>query len=416
MAEPTLIQIHPRLEVAAVCPKCQSDSSLINDYLFQGIHVLVNCTCNRCTALYYYTLPIAHDAITPIGVSHDGKHAQYDPTAKVWLAQPLINSILQRSVQLSPEIKKKNKQKLKSDVIILNCLDRCFGHSYAKMLNALQLMRDYPDHSLVLLITPNIEWLVPDGVDELWLVPGKMSDMSKYITTLQSFVKAEINKTGRCYLSTAKVFHRLETIDSEPFLRTKRFEISKFNILPPTITFVLREDRYWHANRFDDFINRASIKFKITNYFRWYFVWRQNRLVEKTIRLILKGNPKVRINITGIGSPGGINSGTTDARSTIITEDTERQWCGIYSNSHVIIGVHGSNMMIPTSLAAGFIDIIPAHKIPHLGEDTVVYHTGRQAMLFGRHVDVFASPGLVAEHGLHMLRSNPIRNIIPQSA
>jgi hypothetical protein len=403
MANQSLIQIHPKLEASAACPKCQSESVKSRDYLFQGIHVLVDCTCQQCTTRFFHTLPIAHDAITPISISHDGKHVRYDASAKVWLAQPLIDGLLHESSRLAVEIVKRTRKALTDKIIVLNCLDDCFGHSYAKLLNAQQLLHDYPDHSLILLITPNFEWLVPDGVAELWIVPASMRKMKNYITTLQSFVKTAFNNASQVYLSTAKVFHRLEEINSELFLRTKRFDLSLFDSVPYTITFVLREDRYWHSNKLDNVINLALIKFKIKKNFNSYFVWRQDRLVKKAVRLIINAYPHLKVNITGIGKPGQSDTGVTDLRTDKITSEIERQWCVVYSKSHVVVGVHGSNMLIPTSLAAGFIDILPRHKIPHMGEDTVLHYAGRHAMLLGRHVDVYATPALVAEHAINML-------------
>jgi hypothetical protein len=414
MVTGSLIPLHPDLVASTICPKCKSDTSEKHDYLFQGIHVLVDCTCKQCATRFYYTLPIGHDAITPTAISHDGKHVSYHSSAEAWLAKPLIDSLLNDSSKRQAEISQVILETLKDKVIILNCLDDCFGHAYAKMLNALQLLRDYPDHSLILIITKNLEWLVPGGVSELWIVHESMRNMKYYITTLQEFVKTRVNKTSQYYLSTAKVYHHLHEINSEPFLKTKRFDLSQFGILPYSITFILREDRYWHPTMFDNFINLVSIKLKIKKYFKRYFTWQQDRLVKKVIRLILTDHPGVQINITGIGSFSRMNNGVNDLRVDNITPAIERQWCEIYSRSQVVVGVHGSNMIIPSSLAAGFIEILPRHKIAHLGEDTVLHHTGRTAMLLGRYVDAYAAPGLVAQHVSGMLKFADIDKLMSE--
>src|ERR1041385_4674060 len=212
-----VIPIHPKIEITVSCVKCQSTSVDIHDYLFEGIHVLVDCTCTKCSTVFYHTLPASHDAQTSIAFSKDGKISRFDESARVWLAQPLIDAMT-RPIEHKPEIRKKNLRPLRENIILLNCLDDCFGHSYIKLLNALELMKSYPDRSLVLLITPNFEWLVPDGVDELWIVSGSKSDMRKYIVNLQDFVKTQLNGVQRCDLSVAKVYHDLAKIDSEPFL------------------------------------------------------------------------------------------------------------------------------------------------------------------------------------------------------
>lgn len=383
-----VIPIHPKIEATVRCVKCQSASVDIHDYLFEGIHVLVDCTCKACSTSFYHTLPMGHDAQTPIAFSKDGKMSRFDKSARVWLAKPLIDAVL-RSTGYKPDIQRKNLKPLKESIILLNCIDDCFGHSYAKLLNALRLMKVYSDRSLVLLINPNFEWFVPEGVAEIWIVAGQ------HIPNLQDFVKQQLKSVKRCDLSVAKVYHDLANIDSEPFLKTKSFDIAKFDELPYTVTFVLRDDRYWHANRLDDFINRAFIKMNIQRLFRWYFVWKQGRLVRKTIKRL----DGIHVNI--------IN---TDVKP--ITSQLEKQWCDIYSRSHIVVGVHGSNMLIPTSLAAGFIEILPSHKIAHLGEDVVLRHEGRDAILLGRHVEQYCSPALLTRHIAQALKFGETRRLI----
>jgi hypothetical protein len=389
-----VIRIHPKLEATARCVKCQSTSVDICDYLFEGIHVLAECWCNACSTGFYHTLPTGHDAQTPIAFSRDGSISRFDKSAEVWLARPLIDAMVKKP-EYNPEITRKNLKPLKENIVLLNCLDNCFGHSYAKLLNALQLMKAHPGHSLVLLITQNFEWLVPKGVDELWIVSASMHDMRKHVANLQGFVKQQLTAVKQCDLSVAKVYHDLAAIDSEPFLKTKSFDIAKFDELPRTVTFVLRADRYWLANRLDDFINRVFIKLKIQKSFRAYFIRKQNRLVKKTIDKL----KDVHVNVV-----------RTDTKS--ITPEIEKQWCDLYAKSHLVIGVHGSNMLIPTSLAAGFIEILPSYKIPHLGEDVVLRHDGRDAILLGRHVEQYCSPSLLARHITEALKFSQIRRLI----
>ena len=96
-----------------------------------------------------------------------------------------------------------------------------------------------------------------------------------------------------------------------------------------------------------------------------------------------------------------------DMRSSQITADTEKNWCKIYAQSHVVIGVHGSNMLIPSSLAAGFIELLPRNKIAHLTEDLVLQNSSRYSIFLGRHLDHFASAELVSLHCCSMIKSFP---------
>jgi hypothetical protein len=115
----------------------------------------------------------------------------------------------------------------------------------------------------------------------------------------------------------------------------------------------------------------------------------------------------VNLLAMGLGEKGGLSSFVNDLRTQNPNAAVEREWCEKYANSHVVIGVHGSNMLIPTALAAGFIEILPRHKIPHVTEDLVLQHPSRYAVFLGRHVDHFASADLVARHAISMIRDFP---------
>src|SRR3954471_20797714 len=100
-----VIPIHPNIVATVSCVKCQSPSVDIKDFLFEGIHVLVDCTCRNCSTGFYHTLPAAHDAQTPISFSKDGSVTRFDESARIWLAQPLIDAMLSPSKSIHASIK-----------------------------------------------------------------------------------------------------------------------------------------------------------------------------------------------------------------------------------------------------------------------------------------------------------------------
>lgn len=401
MVKPALIELHPDFKAQATCPQCRSENSNINKHIFQGIHVLIDCTCRSCNSDFFHTLPIAHDSLFPIAFTKNGKAADYPSRAKVWLAEPLISSVIrENSIQLPIE---KLVFEQRDEAILLNCLDDCFGHVYTKLWNAQFLLEAYPDKAVIVLIPENASWLVPKGVCEIWSVKGNLSQMKKCISNLDEFVRDQKSRFLAIYLSTVQVYVDTNKVDFNKFLKMERFDISKFNQHKPTVTFVLREDRFWHTNRVEELLNRLSIKLSLGRFLKELFVWRQNILVKKTIKYLFKKKPHIKINIAGLGNRGMFPSEVRDLRVRKISYKVEQEWCRVYSESHLVIGVHGSNMLIPTSLSAGFIEILPEHKIPHIGEDTVMHHSGRYAMLLGRHVDAFITPGLLSEHIMSML-------------
>ncbi|WP_202856747.1 hypothetical protein [Fulvivirga marina] len=401
MVKTDLIEIMPKPEVSVRCVNCQSQAVDVHGYLFEGIHVLWDCICPNCNTIFYQTLPISHDALFPIAFSKDGLKSNYNKRAEVWLAKPLIHAVT-RNIIIRPAIEIKQFKEF-GEAILLNCLDDCFGHVYAKLWNAQRLLEKYPEKSVIVLIPRKMQWLIPEGVAEVWLVDVRFKEMEKYIANLDDLVKKEMARFSHFYVAVAPVFLDTDKVDDYKFLKVEKFELKQFNDLKPQVTFVLREDRFWHANRMEEFLNRVLIKFKWQRYFRRLLVWRQNKLVKQAIRRIKASSYEISFVITGLGSNGSFGRLAKDRRVDNISVAIEREWCEIYAKSHIVVGVHGSNMLIPTSLAAGFIEILPEYKISHMGEDTVMRYSGRYAMLLGRHVDAFIHPALLAQHVLHML-------------
>ena len=121
-----MIQILPDFKFSVSCPQCSSlVAPLGKDIFFQGIHVLLKCSCSICKLSFYHTLPIGHDIEFPIAFSTTGDRSWFSSKADVWLAKPLIKSIVERDEKEATfklEIFETN-----SAAIILNCLDNCFG-------------------------------------------------------------------------------------------------------------------------------------------------------------------------------------------------------------------------------------------------------------------------------------------------
>ena len=78
----------------------------------------------------------------------------------------------------------------------------------------------------------------------------------------------------------------------------------------------------------------------------------------------------------------------------------------IYRHSQLVLGIHGSHMLIPTALSAGFIEIHPPAQDPtsHRGHWPPPTK-GRLAHFLGRFCGTnFSSPRLVAAHVWTMVK------------
>jgi hypothetical protein len=352
---------------------------------------------------FYRTLPTGHDLLFPTSFDETGMKISGNQQAMGWLVQPLINSMV-KSERVEANIEREVIEQ-KCEAIILNCLDNCFGHVFSKLWNASILRKKYPDKSIIVFLPKVMRWLVPDGISEIWSFDSSFLNLEKYITNLDSEVKQNLlPRFEKVWLSKAYTHLDLSKVDLRAMLRTDRFDLNVFSKSQPHITFVLREDRCWHRYAFEFFLFKAFVKLNIS---KKIFVLRQNQLISKTVKLVMRELGDAKFYAAGLGKTGKQHSIINDQRKIKLTTVEEKDWCQLYSQSHIVIGIHGSNMLIPTALSAGFVEILPRHKIRHLSEDTLMDYNSRYTHFLGRYVDHFASPELISQHIVSLIRDFP---------
>lgn len=124
---------------------------------------------------------------------------------------------------------------------------------------------------------------------------------------------------------------------------------------------------------------------------------------------MIKEFPSITFYATGIGNTGKIHEKINDLRVKSISLENELAWMEIYSKSHLVIGVHGSYMIIPISLAAGFLDLVPRYKLPNFGEDTLLPFYPRLFEFLGRYLDEYSSPKLLVLHAKSIIHGFDFR-------
>ena len=67
-----------------------------------------------------------------------------------------------------------------------------------------------------------------------------------------------------------------------------------------------------------------------------------------------------------------------------------------------MVGVHGSNMLLPTAHAAGCIEVLPYDRYGNIVQDVSVRYHDRMQLFLYRFVDEFASPRTIARHAISM--------------
>ena len=399
-----MIEIHPDPYNQFTFRDSDPKTTSLEEVVFTGKHVLAKCHCDDSNYSFYHTFPVGYDLWFPISFSEDGKMSYFKKSAEHWLARPLLDSFFLKD-QVQVPIEKIVYRRYKK-VIILNCLDSCFGHILYKLFNAQTHLKEHSQYGLVLLIPKTLLWLVPEGVAEVWHVDvSRNAQLDQRIGNLDTFVKTELQRFEKAFLSFAFVHHDLTLFNFSLFFKTSPFSLDHFTTLTPQITFVCREDRFWLTNQIDILLYLASVKFSVMNVMRSYFVYRQNRSIRKAIKIMNRELKNPQYFVVGIGRTGRFEKPINDFReATTVSSQREKEWCSIYARSHMVIGVHGSNMTIPTSLAAGFINLLPYHKVSHLGEDITVRHRPQDIPFLARFLNLPASSQLVARHAVSMIK------------
>ncbi len=388
-----MIQLKPLPYNYFTCPECKKTTLEVKDSVFTGIYTLADCVCTSCKHNFYHDFPIGHSLLFPQSISKDG--SRYYTSSYGWFSKTFRRIFDLRNHEDINITKRVFKQH--DEVIILNCLDTVYGHSLLKLLNAQYYLEHEKESGLVVIITKNLEWLIPEGVAEVWIVDEPQGNLMQWFERFDQFVKTELTRFKEVYLSVAFSHPEPAGIDFKKFTGLNRFDVSKFDKGRFTVTFVLREDRFWLRSAVEKTGWLAVRKLNLLKLLNFCFVLRQNYLVKRTIANIKRIFPNAMFHIVGFGNTGAFKGEIKDGRTTNVTTNIEKQWCEIYASSHVVVGMHGSNMLLPTALAGAFVEILPSDRLGNFMQDIMLPYSKRDLHYFGRFVNEFISPRKLAK-------------------
>jgi hypothetical protein len=131
----------------------------------------------------------------------------------------------------------------------------------------------------------------------------------------------------------------------------------------------------------------------------WLQNWRVRRLLAK-IRLEL---PSAKFAVAGMGKKTRFPAWIEDLRVDKFDEQTEREMCRIYASSRLVIGIHGSNMLLPSAHAGMTIDIMPTDRWGNFAQDILYQESDPRIAAFRyRYVPFETSVTQLAEMALSM--------------
>jgi hypothetical protein len=179
----------------------------------------------------------------------------------------------------------------------------------------------------------------------------------------------------------------------------------------PVITFIWREDRLWETEshstsaRFDKIKQHLGISQERTN--------EQTRKVIKLAECLRGDFPLLDFAVVGLGKAHNLLDWISDLRLTKLDTEAERAWCERYAKSHIVIGVHGSNMLLPSAHAGGVIELIGEERQGNFLQDILFRRSDSREMFFRyRFVPHSATPEDLARLASTMLRYQDFRRLM----
>ena len=312
--------------------------------LWQGMHICVEFKPNGSGSEIIDLFRVGHSCNTSLQVDlAKGEVFSGNSYAAEWLGKPLLNSLQNprsEKLQITKEIFKPCQR-----VIILNCIDYLYGHSLLKLLNAQRHLECNSDCGLIAIVPEFLRWMVPDGVAEVWTVPISLKNGRDYYPSFAEFVEEEMKRFEQIYVS-------------EAYSHPSQFDITRFTRVPKhnfegeeiKITFIWREDRLFINSllfRVLRKLNLLSIGLAVQN-------WKVRRLFEG----IRSRVPSAKFAVAGLGTKTEFPEWIEDCRVEMFNEKIEQEICQLYADSRLVIGLHGSNMLLPSGHAGMTVDLI----------------------------------------------------------
>jgi hypothetical protein len=138
----------------------------------------------------------------------------------------------------------------------------------------------------------------------------------------------------------------------------------------PQVTLILRDDRQWLGA--PSLLLAPARRLLPRRALRALHDRRQRRQFAEVAARLRRELPEVRVIAVGLGRAGGLPDEVQDLRRPAPTPDEELAWLAEYARSQVVLGVHGSNMLLPSALAGAVVDLLPASKLRNITQDLII--------------------------------------------
>jgi len=403
-----IIPIKPIIDNNFVCPKCDTPATPGESLFFPGIHVMARYSCSACGVKYERDLPIGFANDHPLAVDLADKTFYNTTDAPGWLTEPFLRNYHDR---IDDEVKvNRTIYTPCKEVIVLNCLDFLYGHVLLKLYNAQHYLDNHPDKGLIIIAPKMYAWMIPPGIAEYWEVELGLGKLQRWRNQFNTVVQSYLQDFDSVFLGRGYSHPEFHKVDITRYIDTPSFPIEEFVARPLHVTFVARQDRLWFKKPISKFVYRVLNKVGLKKSLGSYFIAAQDRMIRSVMHKIRRDIPNATYTVVGLGKASFSAKLASDLRTMNMNADVERSWCKAYGESQVVVGVHGSNMLLPTAFAGGCVEILPHDRNGNIVQDISVRYPDRMQLFMYRFVDEFASPASVARTVTAMYQDYPVFN------
>lgn len=356
---------HPVPETSHSCPDCALPLQS-QGWKIPGVRVMADLVCETCGKEFYGDLPVGHGLHYPMLLDKKTGHV-HDKYGVSWFAQSLERSYFEKAESsISMEVE---QFRLLKNIIIVNCLDSYYGHCLLKLLNVQYYLENYDGCDVVVLVPRFLRWLVPEGVAAIWAIDLSLAEAQGWYESLDLEIKRILAPYEKASVSIGFSHPHMDDFNIVNFSRVNPFELNGWQekISQPVVSFIWRDNRCWVGNRRDkNFLQKLRDKLKPETVQQV-----QISTITEFANQLRSRHPDVQFAVVGLGDLGGFPEWIKDMRMRRLTEQDEKEWCKQYAKSHVVVGVHGSNMLLPSAHAGATVELVPSARWGNLVQDVL---------------------------------------------
>jgi len=375
-----MIQLKPNITVSVTC-SCGGEYTF-REMLWQGLHTCEKTICTRCGDIRLASLPVNQSAVEPYTfypLSGIVKDVDGNSVPDNWYSVKLksIKEPSEEKVEMDIEVLKKF-----DEVIILNTLDYIYGHSLLLLLNLQRIIKKEKSIGIIVLVQPMLKWLIPkENIAEIWTVKLSFQSFNKYYSDLTGKINKEISRFQKVWLSKGHLIPTNENIELGMFTGVKPFDFSN-KPLKPGITFLWRQDpsRLWIRNIY------LSKGFKKLGLGKILLPFQYLRVIFLLQLLKSKFGNDYNYNVAGLGKFGKFPDFIDDKRIQSFNDESERDLCRVYADSIVVVGIHGSSMLLPSAHAGMTLSLMPSKRWGNYAEDILFNESDIRLATFQRRI------------------------------